>query len=100
MQIFFLRRFSPYADCHENHESLLLDTHTCARTRATQAFLREASLPRRISSFVPQALSNMLWSFATMRYMPEGLIDELSAEIGAHAAGGLLSPVATGGCTW
>ncbi|KAK9846558.1 hypothetical protein WJX81_006537 [Elliptochloris bilobata] len=50
-----------------------------------EAFEREVSRPDRLRRFTSQALSNILWSFATLRYYPTRAIDALCEAVWAVA---------------
>lgn len=46
-----------------------------------QAFEKDITQPHRVSEFTSQALSNMAWSFATLRWYPEQVLEIISGEL-------------------
>ena len=46
-----------------------------------QAFEQDITRPQRVREFTSQALSNMAWSFATLRWYPEKVLEAISGEL-------------------
>ena len=46
-----------------------------------QAFEQDITRPQRLREFTSQALSNMAWSFATLRWYPETVLGAISTEL-------------------
>ncbi len=44
-------------------------------------FEEDIARPERVRDFTSQALSNMAWSFATLRWYPEKVLEAISAEL-------------------
>lgn len=47
----------------------------------SQVFEEDIRRPQRVRDFTSQALSNMVWSFATLRWYPEKVLEAISAEL-------------------
>ena len=52
-----------------------------ARLVYVQVFEEDIARPQRVRDFTSQALSNMVWSFATLRWYPEKVLEAVSAEL-------------------
>ena len=54
---------------------------TLPRVLPVQAFEEDVVRPERIASFTTQALSNVAWAFAALRYYPAGALAAVIREL-------------------
>ena len=66
------------------------------RALPDQAFEEDVVRPERIASFTTQALSNVAWAFAALRYYPAGALPAVIREL--HARMDQLSEQARAAC--